>query len=574
MEIPLLVTAKSTIKRSALVWFLLASLGPPGIGQIQARKSIPPIEEDLKLTLFSELQSLAAQATNLASPLARARANAEIADALWGLDEERAKEILTEAYKWIFAEKSASGLNEILTRKGSIYTDQARRDIRNRILQVAARDSVFARNLMKLKAENSDKTQDHFDSAMLAKQAFDAGDYDAGKKYIIDALQADPTQTMAGLIIQELAKKDRVGADRLIVEYIGMLRKVPTSISEDWARVYFVLLQLVFPALTADQTLPAPGPAVMREYALYVVESLGSLERRAPGSLRKIRSLFLTAWSPVQLYAPELIPTFLSLESLSRRPGDTGLIPTMEEIVNSDKTTREKRLTHSLEDGFPDIPIIEAAARRGEFDKARRAISRMEDSEAKNQLIDLIDTREAVALASKGDMPNAERLALRLHDSSRILEAYASLIARWNKNTPQKILLGYRALDQLRRASNVPPPANASLPESFVLSGQEIDPRLWSLSKLFLIVASLDDDLAQAVLQETIAAANRTEVDSSQGRLGFDPNLFKEAVSENQLRANQAAATLTDPLRRIVAVAVISKWKVNKLTNSRLRATK
>ena len=103
-------------------------------------------------------------------------------------------------------------------------------------------------------------------------------------------------------------------------------------------------------------------------------------------------------------------------------------------------------------------------------------------------------------------------------------------------------------------------------------TGKEIDPKLSSLSKLFLITVSLDDDLAQSVLQETILTMNRTDVDSSQGRLGFDPTLFKEATAKNQLQAEQAASSISDPLRRIVALAAIDKCKIDKLNKE--RATK
>jgi hypothetical protein len=107
------------------------------------------------------------------------------------------------------------------------------------------------------------------------------------------------------------------------------------------------------------------------------------------------------------------------------------------------------------------------------------------------------------------------------------------------------------------------------MPAGLGPTGKEIDPKLSSLSKLFLIIVSLDGDLAQSVLQETILAMNRTDIDSNQGRLGFDPALFKEATAKNQLQAEQAAASITDPLRRIVALAAIDKWKIDKLNKDR-----
>jgi hypothetical protein len=172
-----------------------------------------------------------------------------------------------------------------------------------------------------------------------------------------------------------------------------------------------------------------------------------------------------------------------------------------------------------------------------------------------------------MALTSKGRLDNAEVLVLKLRGAVRIIEAYGALIGKSDKPA-QKISLGYRALEQLRRASNQP--ENSPLmPAGLGPTGREIDPKLSSLSKLFLIIVSLDDDLAQSVLQETILAMNRTDVDSNQGRLGFDSTLFREATAKNQLQAEQAAGSISDPLRRIVALAAIDKWKIDRLNKQR-----
>src|SRR5437660_12915983 len=69
-----------------------------GLSQVP---NVAPLSEKQSLLLI-DLQNLAAQAANLTSRLARARANAEIADPLWTLDEQRAKELLGEAYKLTF----------------------------------------------------------------------------------------------------------------------------------------------------------------------------------------------------------------------------------------------------------------------------------------------------------------------------------------------------------------------------------------------------------------------------------------------------------------------------------------
>ena len=517
--------------------------------------------------LLIDLQNLAAQATNLTNNLARARANAEIADPLWILEEQSAKELLKEAYKLTFPDPvpNASPARSGSKTNFSFPTplELARRDLRNRVLQVASRDKAFAGSLIKLQEDNMDKTEAHIENATLARQAFGDNDIEAGSKYLIDAWHADPTEAMAGMIIKALATKDRAAADKLIIEYLGILRSVPLLLPDDQARVYLVLFQLIFTNLVPAQKVPPPGPEVMRAYSVYVLDNLSALEQTSPGSLRRFRAVLLYLWPPINQYAPDLIPSFIKLEALSRSSKDTGPIPNIDEIVAANKKSQNKQLEQNLESENPDPLVIQAGVRNGEFNKVRKALDRMEEGDAKDQLLDLVNARESMALASKGSIDRAEAMALRLRGAVRIIEAYEPLIAKSDKPA-QKISLGYRALEQLRRASNQPeiPPM---IPAGLAPTGKEIDPKLRSLSKLFLIIVSLDNDLAQSVLQETVLAMNRTDVDAGQGRLGFDPNVFREATARNQLQTEQAVSSITDPLRRIVATAVVDKWKLDDL---------
>jgi hypothetical protein len=517
--------------------------------------------------LLIDLQNLTAQAANLTSGLARARAYAEIADPLWVFDAPQAKELLKEAYVLTFPDPvpNASPASSGSRKNFSFPTplELARRDLRNRVLQVASRDRAFAGSLIKLQKDNMDKSGAHIENATLAREAFGDNEIEAGSKHLIEALHADPTEAMAGMIIKALAKKDRAAADKLIIEYLGILRSVPILSPDDLARVYLVLLQLIYPNLTPAQKVPPPSPEVMREYLLYVLYSLSALEQVSPGSVRRFRTVLLYAWSPINQYARDLIPSFMRLEALSRSSQDTGPIPNIQDIVDASKKSQDKKLELNLESENPDPMVIQAAVRNGEFNKARKAIDRMEESDTKNQLLDLVNAREAMTLTSKGSIDSAEVLVLKLRGAVRIIEAYGALIAKSDKPA-QKIALGYRALEQLRKASNQPE-ISPMMPAGLAPSGKEIDPKLGSLAKLFLIIVSLDDDLAESVLQETILAINRTDVDSSQGRLGFDPTLFKEATARNQTRAEQAASSISDPMRRIVALAANDKWKIDNL---------
>lgn len=563
MTSKLLENVGCLIRKSVTICLIVVFSLQLGNSQLQ---NVTALSEKQSQVLI-DLQNLAAQATNLKSGLDRARANAEIADPLWALDESQAKELLREAYKLTFPEPvpNVSPASSGSRKNFSFPTplELARRDLRNRVLQVASRDRAFAGSLIKLQKDNMDKSGAHIENATLAREAFGDNDLEAGSKYLIDALHADPTEAMAGMIIKALAKKDRATADKLIIEYLGILRSVPILSPDDLARVYIVLFQLIFPNLTPGQNVPPPSPEVMRVYLLYVLDNLSALEQVSPGSVRRFRTVLLYAWSPINQYARDLIPSFLKLEALSRRSQDTGPVANIRDIVDADKKSQNKRLELNLESENPDPMVIQAAIRNGEFKKARKAIDRMEEGDTKNQLLDLVNAREAMALASKGAIDSAEVLAVRLRGAVQIIDTYAALIAK-SDLPAQKIALGYRALEQLRRARNQPE-ISPMIPAGLAPTGKEIDPKSASLSKLFLIIVSLDDDLMESVLQETILAINRTDVDSSQGRLGFDPTLFKEATARNQTRAEQAASSISDPMRRIVALAAIDKWKTEKL---------
>ena len=295
----LLPNARSLTKPIVAISFVVIFTVQNGLSQVP---NVAPLSDKQSLLLI-DLQNLAVQATNLTSGLARARANVEIADPLWTLDEKRAKELLKEAYTLTFPDpvpntSPASNSASSVSKKSSLFPtplELARRDLRNRVLQVASRDRAFASSLIKLQKDNMDPSGAHIDNATLARQAFGENDIEAGSKYLIDALHADPTEAMAGMIIKELAKKDRAAADKLIMEYLGILRGGPMLPPDDLARVYLVLVQLIFPNLIPGQEMPPPSPEVVRDYLLYVVDSLSALEQVSPGSVRRFRTVLLYA---------------------------------------------------------------------------------------------------------------------------------------------------------------------------------------------------------------------------------------------------------------------------------------
>jgi hypothetical protein len=108
-----------------------------------------------------------------------------------------------------------------------------------------------------------------------------------------------------------------------------------------------------------------------------------------------------------------------------------------------------------------------------------------------------------------------------------------------------------------------------------MVSGIGPDPIPLSLSRLAKSVVEVDETLALAVLDETVIASNKSGMDSSEGRVGFDLDVFKQLAPRNEARVRQAAEDLTDHFRQIVALAAINQWKASELEKrSRVDLTK
>ena len=99
-------------------------------------------------------------------------------------------------------------------------------------------------------------------------------------------------------------------------------------------------------------------------------------------------------------------------------------------------------------------------------------------------------------------------------------------------------------------------------------TSRDFDFVLKSLGSLASAVISLKDELALDVLDEMVIAANHGELDTGQGRTGFETSLFKKLAEKNEERTAAAAIQFQDSLRQIVALAAIDQWKADKLVKA------
>ena len=559
------------MKRLNLLLCLLGLLGSAAYSQKIPR---PDRDEALqRLALSSEVKILATEIPKLDGSLARALADAEIADAAWTLDRDWAKSILREAYRLTYpTEEEQSKLGPDLpgTRlKPPTAIGFARSDVRKRILRVARRDRLFADQIIRESLDHVARVDRQMMHAQLAAMALDEGDNEAASRSIQESIKVDPTGMTFVQLVNDLAIKDRAAADKLILQCLADLSAMNAQ-TLDTLRASPTLMWLLYPnSFLGDPSkrIPGPGPEVMRAYVSYTLDSLTMLEQRRPGSLKLARSVLLSAWLPLNAYAPEWRERFMQLEALSRTPGKDASLPT-QSYEEADKERFRKTDNEALNNNEPNELSIRSLITREDFDKARTLIGKLPDGARKTQLTELLNTKEAISLAKKGDLTGAQSLAERLTQIGSLLQVYPVIVERYVTDKDQ---IGasssvHQAMKQLKSAG--PTPASATsfgLPASYVRSPNESDALLWSLGKLAKAVVPVDSLLASEIVDEMVVRANAIQIDTTQGRTGFESDVFTKLTAKDEARARSAAENFKGRLQRIVALAAIYQWKAKEL---------
>lgn len=144
---------------------------------------------------------------------------------------------------------------------------------------------------------------------------------------------------------------------------------------------------------------------------------------------------------------------------------------------------------------------------------------------------------------------------------------YPVLVQSFTSNTDQAATSAvvHQAIRQIKNANTKPASTQTTppfgVPPSFAASIGTIDPVLSTLGRLARAITPLNSLLAAEVVDEMVVTANRSQMDTKQGRTGFDSDVFTMLASKDEVRARSAAENFKDPLRRIVALASIYKWK-------------
>jgi hypothetical protein len=312
---------------------------------------------------------------------------------------------------------------------------------------------------------------------------------------------------------------------------------------------------------------PPPGPAVMRAYVGYILNSVTLKEQQFPGSITYSRLQLLYAYPLLTQYAPELKQQFLALEQRSRKPGESLSLPTAKSLEEEYKAKRHTQEEVELDSDHPDGITIQRVISRGDFAKARKMIDKLADGSQKTELLEMLNAQQVVSLANKGDIAGAQRLAESLMKAGSILRVFPVIVGKCAEKNDDACARDAvnQAVKQLKKADVTPFTPPPGIPASVMGTSREYDLVLKSLGSLASAVISMKDELALDVLDEMVLAANHSELDTGQGRTGFETSLFKKLAEKNEERTTAAAIQFQDSLRQIVALAAIDQWKVDKL---------
>lgn len=517
------------------------------------------VENDRALqraVLLSEVKTLALEIPKLDSSLARAMAAAEIADAAWMLDRKWSKTLLREAYALTHLteeEQRRIGAEPPGTppRQPTVIT-RARSEVRKRILSVARRDRTFANQLLTDTSARVSKDDRQMMYGQITQMALDDGDNEAAVSSIHDNMAIDPTAMMLVELVGKLALKDRAAADKLVLQFIVKLPNTQLAGGKlGRIRAEIVLRFLVFPnSFFPDlaNPIPNPGPEVMRAYVRYVIESLSLIAQTEPVTLAAHRSNLLTAWLPLNQYAPEFKDRFMQLEAASRSPGKDASLPTQsyEEV---DRELLRERETEALNSSAPNEQVIDSLINRGEFETARKLIDKLPDGRTKSQFTEKANQREAISLAEKGDLLGAQNLAERLTLVYSIRQVYPAIVRAFaaKKDQAGAAAVVNQAVKQLERVS--------------ILQWETIVP----LSLLAEALMPIDALRAAEIVDDVVVRVNRASRDTTDGHASVNSALFRVFASNDEVRARSAAQSFTDRFQRVVALAAVYQWKAKEL---------
>lgn len=522
-----------------------------------------------KQRVVDHLEQLNAQANSITPALSRAIAKSELARAFLHLDRDRAGQILIEAIKMTFPESNERVSQGQEIAKGQFAPnriDLRRRTVRDQIFRIASFDrelSKILRELVFAEIKNDEASLAGFREAISDANR---GDIPKAAEAIGAAVQNGEFNMNLGQAIFAIAARDRVEADRLIVQVLDRLR-VSRMDPNSFASTIIGMDMAVYgevPGFFSQTPVQSSSREVIVSYLSFQLDKIVEISQFLPNGAREMRGHIVSLWPRITQLAPELAPRFHVLEALSRvSPNDTNLpdafAPEKQDEIDEDlyKRARKTRLDTDIE------VAIRVAQLRKKWDLARELASLFRTKDRANQFLDVINANEAKHLIAVGDIQRARRIAVSISDIRLAIGVYRLLLRKATPDNRSEVGLNREFLQELLQR---------------LTTTEQRTGDIAALGQFAITSAGLDREFAIDVLIEMTRRFNKVEAEAlGPGDVLFSNGSFVSVLSKSSTvdefdKVVAIALLLKDPLHRIIALASIANLDAERISE-RIRSS-
>ena len=512
-----------------------------------------------KSMLLGDLSALDNDAVNLNSSLARAVVKTEIADVVWNLDKQWARQLLKDAFELALPDKETRRKLQKV-KKGDNPLEPTTETIpqmlvRSKVLAVARRDPAFADELAKMAKEEMGELEEVHAYSSSAYAAFQANDIKQATEYTRKIFDTDLSQGSAGGAIASIAVLNRDEADKLILEYIQKLRGFPIN-SDNALRIFSGLRMAVFPpplSIFQRKKIPVAGKEAMRAYSGFLIESLLNLESREPGAATRLNSFIPPQiWLFISQQAPELVNSYMKLEAVSGIPKQSdGLQPSS---LEERRKAQYETLVRNARTNKSQVEIEDAlkmSLGRGDYETCRELIDKLPAGDLRSKYSEDVNMREAISLLEKKDFDGAARIAGKLESVASLTQVYPQMI-KFCVDKEDIQCVNSLAAELTRKLEKKAESPKAAL----------------TLSRVAATVAAKDQTMAMELLRQAVSSANAIDVkrtDQNPHRVEFDNKSFELLALNHESEMFQMAKSLDSRFYSYLALAAIYRGKAKAL---------
>lgn len=382
----------------------------------------------------------------------RIRVRAQVADALWGIDEERARENIRLSFDELLSLKADPAVR--YTTRSEVVGIARRHDPELAATLIARLDTEEGESLQFLTRDSLEHISEK--GALFLESARALLNQNEQQQALSFARRSMNEGRSAQMLwfLTELRARDQVAADKLFIEAIASLTKTATDPND----VLYYGLYVFYPGTVAAGNLgdgveavsygldfgaaPQPLTGLVQPYLRAASEVLLRMRvmrgmAGAIGSVELKRFALYQLLSAMQKYAPERVPPIR--EELARLgPREFPSSPRKEMFDPLDtrglSATEEAAAIERLSDSGERDHYFFLAAKRAvddrDFQRASGLAVRIHEVALRKEVVELIQFFEAQTAIERGELERAENITSQL-DEQRQAVLYNKLASAW-----------------------------------------------------------------------------------------------------------------------------------------------